>query len=93
MRRVVRVARERRGEFVSPMTEARFLTSPLVQYNALSESLRRYDAALPEKLPEGVTRSGALALLHHLGAEALEKWAATRNRSTIDLFERANGLF
>lgn len=84
------------GSFVPPMTAQKFMTSPLVQYNALVESMRRYDAWLRESFGNsmaGMTRSGALALLHRLGPGALRKWEAHKEPSTVALFERANGLF
>lgn len=88
-----------RCTFVLPLTRERFLGAPLVQYNALLESLRRYDAALHAmlsagtKLPDGMTRSGALALFHRLGPKALDKWSKYKNRATIALYQRTNKLF
>jgi len=68
--------------------------SPLVQRDALVDSMRRYDAELAKvTLPSEISRSGALALYHRLGPEALAKWQKHRQRSTIALFQRANGLF
>ncbi len=84
------------GEFVSPMTQAKFLFSPLVQYNALVDSLRRYNRKLDDerlKLSRGMTRSGALALLHRLGPHALPKWERHQEPTTLALYKRANGLF
>lgn len=86
----------RRARFVelgSAVSERKFLASPLVQYNALVESTRRYNTTLVQ-IPADMTRSGALALLHRLGAGAIEKWeSGPRNKGTVALFERANGLF
>ncbi len=70
-----------------------WLTNPIEQYKAVVTSLRRYDAALIAPLPEGVSRSGALALHHRLGPNALVKWSQHQEPSTIALFRRANGLF
>lgn len=70
-----------------------FLQNPIEQYRRMVVSLRRYDAALPSSLPEGMTRSGALALHHRLGPKALEKWAKHQEPSTTALFQRTNGLF
>ena len=69
-----------------------FLANPLAQRDALTESMKRYDAAIGE-LPAEMSRSGALALYHRLGPEALSKWAQHKAGSTIALFQRANGIF
>ena len=81
------------GEFILPMTQARFFQNPLVQYNALCESLRRYDRQVAAALPEDMTRSGMLALHHRLGPRAFVKWAEHQEPATMALFHRANGLF
>ena len=82
------------GDFIPPMTRAKFLQNPLAQYNALIESLRRYDRHLASAvLPSGLSRSGALALHHRLGPCALSKWEEHQEKTTIALFQRANGLF
>lgn len=81
------------GDFISPMTWEKF-TNPLAQYDFLLDSLRRYDRRLSgEALPEGMTRSGALALHHRLGPSALSKWAEHQETSTMALYRRTNGLF
>lgn len=77
--------------FAAPMTE-RKLAQPLVEYNVLVDSLRRYDAQVIV-LPTGVTRSGSLFLHHHLGPHALSKWATFKHPDTLALFALANGLF
>lgn len=85
------------GEFIPPMTEEGFLQrhgAPFVQYDALTDSLRRYDRRLEGvQLPPGMTRSGALALHHRLGPCALPKWARHQEPTTRALYRRANGLF
>lgn len=71
-----------------------FLASPLVQRAALEKLTQRHAAAFAKlELPEGVTLSGALALRHRLGPNALAKWQAHQEPATIKLFRRANGLF
>ncbi len=77
------------GDFVLPMTETKFLLSPLAQYNTLLESLRRYDK-LPTML--GISRSGSLALRHRLGPNAATKWVAHQEPSTTALLKRTNDL-
>jgi hypothetical protein len=68
--------------------------NPLVQRDALGISIQRYDAEVAKVvLPSGMSRSGALALYHRLGPEALSKWQKHKQQSTIELFRRANGLF
>lgn len=72
-----------------------FLVNPLVQRDALGESLLRYDVDEVSKLalPRGITRAGVLALYHRLGPQALQKWQRHKQQATIVLFRRANGLF
>jgi len=69
-----------------------FLLNPLAQRDALDESIRRYDE-IGIVLPADMSRSGALALYHRLGPDALAKWQQHKQQSTIALFRRANGLF
>lgn len=87
----------RKGKvMVSPDDRRRlmtFLSNPIEQADYLVLSMRRYDLALPSPLPEGMTRSGALALHHRLGPKAFEKWARHQEPSTTALFQRTNGLF
>ena len=82
------------GDFVPPLTEKSFLASPEIQYKAFSESMRRYLMMLPI-LQEGMTLSGALAILHRCGPTGLDKWKTESERfpETISLYEKANGLF
>lgn len=79
------------------LAERAFLMSPDAQRRVLLVSLALYDKNVLQAnellLPEGMTRSGALALLHRLGPRALEKWAAYQSPSTRALYERCNGLF
>lgn len=71
-----------------------FLANPLAQRDAFAASTQRYDAEIAKiVLPSGVSRSGALALCHRLGPEALAKWQKHKQPSTLALFQRANGLF
>lgn len=69
-----------------------FLANPIEQYRIFVLSIMGYSAALAA-LPEGMSRSGALALHHRLGPNALVKWQQHQQPSTIALFKRANGLF
>lgn len=80
------------GTFVPPLTQIAFLANPILQYSALAESIARYDVNLND-LPEGVSRSGALAILHRAGPSGLTSWMRTRIPSTERLFERTNEIF
>ncbi len=81
------------GNFVLPLTKDRFLDSPVVQYNALVLSVTDHDLTLKD-LPEGVTRSGALAILHQAGPWGLSSWRkGNRREDTILLFNHTNGIF
>jgi len=90
------------GDWVPPMTQKAFLASPKHQYDAFVESMRRYvdelDTARLEmsgELPEDMTLSGALAILHRCGPSGLKNWGNEEKRfpETIALYERANGVF
>lgn len=71
-----------------------FFSNPLMQRDALAESMRRYDAEIEKQtLPSEMSRSGALALYHRLGPDALKKWKQHKQPSTMALFRRANGIF
>lgn len=88
------------GEFKPPMTEKIFTSNSLVQYNAFSESMRRYAEQLKNKGIEspkidGMTLSGALAILHRSGPEGLKKWVDKKTRfpTTESMYNRTNGIF
>jgi hypothetical protein len=82
------------GDFVAPWTRAKFLASPLAQYNALVDSLQRYDATLSEiTLPDGITRSGALAIFHRMGPSGIVKWQERKLEATVAFVKRTNGKF
>ena len=83
-----------RGTFVLPLTEAAFLRDKDVQYDVLVRSVLDH-LSIAEARPDGVTLSGALALLHRAGPEVLRTWgvAAPQFDSTARVFERANGIF
>lgn len=64
------------GEPVAPFSPKAFLESPTAQYDALVKSMREYDAAIARseiELPDGVSRAGALAILHRAGRGGLAK--------------------
>lgn len=91
------------GEWIAPMTEAKFLGSPTEQYKALASSMRDYvkrlrDGSIPKPdggRPQGMTLSGALAVLHRCGPSGLKTWndAAARFPETNALYQKANGIF
>lgn len=81
------------GDFVLPLTKDRFLGSYLAQYNAFVRAVTLH-ANAAAKLPAGVTTSGAHAILIQAGPWGLRSWArGTRHEGTIELFNRANGIF
>lgn len=88
------------GKFIPPMTEEKFTSSPLAQYNAFADSMAKYAEQLTTsgiKSPRvrGMTLSGALAVLHRAGPRGLETWAdpASRRENTKVTYDRANGIF
>lgn len=84
------------GEFVPPLTDAAFRKSAALQYTVFSASMRDYAKKVDvDELPEGMTLSGALAILHRCGPNGLAMWEneASRFPDTIALYNRANGIF
>jgi hypothetical protein len=70
---------------------SRMLRDPLAQHSALVASLRLY-FTLP--VPDGMTRSGALSILHCTGRpDGIAQWQKRPLAPTTALFQRANGLF
>ena len=64
------------------------------QYEVFARSMTEYDAELADlKMPEGCTRSGALAILHCGGTGALEQWPKNAFKTTSQIFKKTNGLF
>lgn len=66
------------------------------QYQVFVLSTRLYDAVQAEgriPRPAGVTRSGALAILHCGGTEALRAWPEGAFKTTMETFGRANNIF
>ncbi len=91
------------GEWTPPLTQDAFLSNPSVQYKIFVASMKLYatgiadgSIACPDEIgDQGVTLSGALALLHKFGPHGLTRWTDVEDRKsqTIQLFEAANGLF
>lgn len=81
------------GEWVPPLSEAKFLADPRLQYRAFCESMKRYAAGMGA-IPDGLSLSGALAVLHRCGPGGLETWSREeRFPSTEALVEKTNGIF
>ncbi len=91
------------GEFVPPMTLKSFLGSPKLQYRAFAASMKNYvdrlrNGSIPRPdggKPDGMTLSGALAILHRCGPSGLKTWndESKRFEDTKALYENANGVF
>ena len=91
------------GEFVSPLTQRRFLSEPTIQYRTFVDSVKLYidglragTVAKPDGgFPCGMSLSGALAVLHRGGPGGLKNWGDESRRfdDTVALYERANGIF
>ena len=90
-----------KGEWVAPLTEKKFLSSAVAQYDAFGKSMRAYvkgleDGSVPQPeagLPQEMTLSGALAILHRCGPRGLLGWANERFPETVALYEATNGIF
>lgn len=85
------------GEWTPPLSEKKFLSNSQIQYRAFCESMKRYVRCIMDGLvsvPEDMTLSGALAVLHKRGPKGLETWGTTEQfPATVALFERVNGIF
>lgn len=86
------------ADWVAPLTREGFLKSASVQYKVFVASMGKYFLDLRDRrlvLPQGVTASGALAILHRGGPGALTKWSEPDQQfeSTRELFAHANGVF
>lgn len=91
------------GQWKAPLTQEKFLGSPKAQYAAFCTSMKRYIAGLKDGsvqmpddgLPEDLTLSGVLAVLHRCGPSGLRTWNDVDDRfpATVALVERTNGIF
>lgn len=93
--KLMRVVKDDNGRFVRNAFVRgdvdRFKANSLAQYDALSCLLRRYDSMLPR--PDGMSRSGAVALCHRAGPTGLVSWARRKLPATVVLVGLADGLF
>jgi hypothetical protein len=90
------------GQWVAPMTEDAFLASPKLQYKVFAASMQRYMNGMdngsietPDDLPDDMTLSGVLAILHRCGPMGLVNWGSDGDRfeNTLALYNRTNGVF
>jgi hypothetical protein len=91
------------GDFVPPMTAAKFLRDPRAQYDAFAKSMRQYLDGMKRgtiSTPEGgrpkeMSLSGALGVLHRAGPNGMKKWndESSRFEDTKKLFALVNGIF
>lgn len=83
--------------FVPPLTSDQFLSSPWLQYRAFTESMRDYASRMAAgviEVPEGMSRAGALAVLHRAGPGGLSSWArGKRLPATERLLSAVEGIF
>lgn len=81
------------GRFVSPLSPRRFLSDPVLQYNTFVASMTDYTGRIDRGdlvLPDGMSRAGALAILHRSGPAGLK---GERFESTQRLFEQVREIF
>ncbi len=83
--------------FVPPLTCQRFLADPEIQYLVFCQSICDYDERMRsgeiERVP-GMSRSGALAVLHRCGPHGMKTWAeGDRFPQTQAAFDRVEGIF
>jgi hypothetical protein len=83
------------AEMWHPLTSAMFLRSPLLQYRTFVASMQDYSARLDKSIarPDGVSRAGALAVLHRAGPKGLEAWPAKTFARTKMIHDRVAGVF
>ncbi len=89
------------GDFIPPLSAKKFLNDPMLQYKTLVKSMVDYanklcsgEIALPDGgIPEDMSASGALAILHRAGPNGLKAWNTDRFESTNNLYSRVNGIF
>ena len=81
------------GRFVAPLTCGKVLGDPREQRQLFERSMRDYRNSVHD-LPDGMTLSGALAIMHKAGPKGLESWKqGKRFEETEKLFNMANGIF
>jgi hypothetical protein len=85
-------------DFLPPLTTERFCTDFELQYRTFATSMRTYAAAIESQeleIPvDGMSLSGALAVLHRCGPSGLQTWGeGKRFERTMDFYDRANGVF
>lgn len=84
------------GDFVEPYNEVEFLRNFVTQTTVFKASMKAYDAEMKAGTivrPEGVSRSGALAILHRGGRAALSNWPSRALGDTIALHEATKDIF
>ena len=90
------------GDWVAPMTQDKFLSSPKDQYRVFAASMLDYvegidsgEVPAPDDLPADMTMSGALAILHRCGPGGLKSWGDGEGQfpETVALYNKVNGIF
>lgn len=94
---MVNLLRGDRGKWVGDLAPeyADLGRDATLQYRVFALSTKLYDADLVEgriARPEGVSRSGALAVLHCGGKGAIDGWPRAF-KTTRETFDRANDIF
>lgn len=83
--------------FVPPWTADRFLKSPKKQYEVFCQSMQDYDSKMQNGeivRGSGMSRSGALAVLHKAGPQGLQTWlSGDQFPTTKKLYESVAGIF
>lgn len=86
------------GSFKPPLSAKAFLTNPLLQYNSFVQSMVSYMREIRNGsivLPDGMSLSGALAILHRCGPKGIVNWHQEKGRfpDTKAAYERAKDIF
>lgn len=82
-----------KATFVKPLTAEAFLKNLSLQYRVFMTSMADYHSKISSntvKIPQGMSLSGALAILHRAGPSGLKGPMFT---ATKELFDRTDGIF
>lgn len=85
------------GSFIPPLKCSNFLKNPSIQYKVFCKSIKDYDDKINNgiiKKDTGMSRSGALAILHRAGPRGLDAWNEGKRFSfTEEIYNRVARLF
>ena len=85
------------GDFIQPVTQKGFLSSPKMQYQVFVASMREYTKTLSQaaKTAKAASLSGILSIVHRAGYSGVKKFLENGELfpETKALFDKVNWLF